>query len=74
VWAEVHAGSLAAEAGGVEEQAVCGAEPLYLTLSLIIEEGLPRETLRRVLHSAADGQVVDGAVDGQPADVAAGEE
>lgn len=40
--------------GTVNDLAVCGAEPLYLTLGLIAEEGLPRQTLRRVLRSAAD--------------------
>jgi hydrogenase expression/formation protein HypE len=39
--------------GTVNDLAVCGAEPLYLTLGLIAEEGLPRATLRRVLQSAA---------------------
>ena len=37
----------------VNDLAVSGAEPLYLSLGLIIEEGLPVETLRRVLRSAA---------------------
>jgi hydrogenase expression/formation protein HypE len=40
--------------GTVNDLAVCGAEPLYLTVGLIAEEGLPRETLRRVLRSAAE--------------------
>src|SRR5450755_206887 len=40
--------------GAVNDLAVSGAEPLYLSLGLIIEEGLPVETLRRVLRSAAD--------------------
>jgi hydrogenase expression/formation protein HypE len=40
--------------GTVNDLAVCGAEPLYLTLGLIVEEGLTRETLRRVLRSAAE--------------------
>jgi hydrogenase expression/formation protein HypE len=37
--------------GTVNDLAVCGAEPLYLSLSLIIEEGLPLELLRRVVLS-----------------------
>ena len=37
--------------GTVNDLAVCGAEPLYLSVGLIIEEGLPLETLRRVIHS-----------------------
>ena len=35
----------------VNDLAVSGAEPLYLSLALILEEGLPLETLRRVVHS-----------------------
>jgi hydrogenase expression/formation protein HypE len=46
-------GSLAVH-GTVNDLAVCGAEPLYLTLGLIAEEGLPLATLRRVLRSAAE--------------------
>jgi hydrogenase expression/formation protein HypE len=37
--------------GAVNDLAVCGAEPLYLCLALILEEGLPLETLRRVVES-----------------------
>jgi hydrogenase expression/formation protein HypE len=37
--------------GTVNDLAVCGAEPLYLSLGLILEEGLPLETLRQVVHS-----------------------
>lgn len=40
--------------GTVNDLAACGAEPLYLSLGLIIEEGLPLETLRRVVRSVAD--------------------
>lgn len=39
--------------GTVNDLTVCGAIPLYLTLGLIIEEGLPLETLRRVVASVA---------------------
>ncbi len=46
-------GSLAVY-GTVNDLAVSGAKPLWLTLSLIIEEGLPFEMLDRVIHSVAD--------------------
>ncbi len=45
-------GSLAVH-GTVNDLAVSGAEPLALSLALVLEEGLPVETLRRVLESAA---------------------
>ncbi|MEH2214589.1 hydrogenase expression/formation protein HypE [Nostoc sp.] len=37
--------------GTVNDLAVSGAKPLYLTCSVILEEGLPVETLRRVANS-----------------------
>ncbi|MFN6519572.1 MAG: hydrogenase expression/formation protein HypE [Nostoc sp. CreGUA01] len=37
--------------GTVNDLAVSGAKPLYLTCSVILEEGLPVETLRRVVTS-----------------------
>lgn len=37
--------------GTVNDLAVSGAKPLYLTCSVILEEGLPVETLRRVVAS-----------------------
>lgn len=37
--------------GTVNDLSVCGAEPKYLSLSFIIEEGLPMETLRKVVAS-----------------------
>ncbi len=37
--------------GTVNDLAVSGAKPLYLSCGLVIEEGLPVETLRRVLRS-----------------------
>ena len=52
--------------GTVNDLAMCGAEPKYLSLALIIEEGLPAEDLRRVVASiksaaeAAGVQVVTG--------------
>jgi hydrogenase expression/formation protein HypE len=48
--------------GTVNDLAVCGALPQWLSLSLILEEGLPLATLRRILDSvksaAADCDVV----------------
>jgi hydrogenase expression/formation protein HypE len=52
--------------GTVNDVAMCGAVPMYLSCSLIIEEGLPLETLERVLDAmgkaAADTgvQIVTG--------------
>jgi hydrogenase expression/formation protein HypE len=52
--------------GTVNDLAVSGAKPLYLSCGLVLEEGLPIETLRRVLRSmklAADEagvQIVTG--------------
>jgi hydrogenase expression/formation protein HypE len=52
--------------GTINDLAVCGAEPLYLSLALIVEEGLPLETLKRVVGSTRDAvrfcgvQVVTG--------------
>ena len=37
--------------GTVNDLAVCGAEPKYLSCALIIEEGLPMDELRRVVDS-----------------------
>lgn len=45
-------GSLAVN-GTVNDLAVSGAKPLYLSLSLIIEEGLSMETLWRLVQSVA---------------------
>lgn len=39
--------------GTVNDLAVAGARPLWLSIALIIEEGLPFETLRRIVHSIA---------------------
>lgn len=39
--------------GTINDLAVGGAKPLVLSLSIIIEEGLETEVLRKVLHSAA---------------------
>lgn len=40
--------------GAINDLAVSGAEPLYLTLGLIVEEGLPLEAFRRVIRSVAE--------------------
>jgi len=37
--------------GTVNDLAMCGARPLYLSCGLILEEGLPMETLRTVVES-----------------------
>jgi hydrogenase expression/formation protein HypE len=37
--------------GAINDLAVCGATPLYLSLALILEEGLELEFLRRVIRS-----------------------
>jgi len=37
--------------GTVNDLAMCGARPLYLSCALILEEGLPMETLWRVVES-----------------------
>ncbi|MDZ7741095.1 MAG: hydrogenase expression/formation protein HypE [Bacteroidota bacterium] len=40
-------------AGTVNDLAVSGAKPLYLSCSFIIEEGLPMETLEKIVRSMA---------------------
>jgi hydrogenase expression/formation protein HypE len=45
-------GSLAVN-GTINDLAMCGAQPLYLSAGFILEEGLPIETLRRVVESMA---------------------
>jgi hydrogenase expression/formation protein HypE len=52
--------------GTVNDLAMCGAKPLYMSVGLILEEGLPMETLWRVVQSlqtaaaAAGVQIVTG--------------
>lgn len=52
--------------GTVNDLAMCGARPLYLSAGFILEEGLPLETLERVVESmrraadAAGVQIVTG--------------
>ena len=47
--------------GTVNDLAMCGARPLYLSCAFILEEGFPMESLRRVVESmritAAESQV-----------------
>jgi hydrogenase expression/formation protein HypE len=52
--------------GTVNDLAMCGARPLFLSAGFILEEGLPMETLQRVVESmqkaaaAANVQIVTG--------------
>ena len=46
--------------GSVNDIAVAGGEPLVLSLGLILEEGLPRALLRRVLDAARDAAAACG--------------
>lgn len=40
--------------GTVNDLAMCGARPLFLSVAFILEEGLPTETLRRVVESVRE--------------------
>ncbi|MEQ9640572.1 MAG: hydrogenase expression/formation protein HypE [Alphaproteobacteria bacterium] len=40
--------------GTVNDLAMCGARPLYLSIGLILEEGLPLDVLRRIIGSMRD--------------------
>ncbi len=40
--------------GTVNDLAMCGARPVYLSVGCILEEGLPLETLRRIVRSMRD--------------------
>jgi len=44
--------------GTVNDLAMCGARPLYLSVGLILEEGLPLDTLRRILTSMRDAAAI----------------
>ena len=46
--------------GTVNDLAMCGAEPKYLSCALIIEEGLPFEQLEKVLNSMRDAATAAG--------------
>ena len=52
-------GSLAVY-GTVNDLAMCGAKPLYLSTGFILEEGLPHETLERVVTSMAEAARASG--------------
>ncbi len=44
--------------GTVNDLAMCGAKPLYLSVGFILEEGLPLDTLRRIVRSIRDAAAV----------------
>jgi hydrogenase expression/formation protein HypE len=46
--------------GTVNDLAMCGARPLYLSVGLILEEGLPLDMLRRVVGSMRDAAKAAG--------------
>ena len=46
--------------GTVNDLAMCGARPLYLSVGFILEEGLPIATLRRVAMSMRDAAATAG--------------
>jgi hydrogenase expression/formation protein HypE len=52
-------GSLAVY-GTVNDLAVCGAKPLYISLGLIIEEGLDKGTLERITSSIGKAAKISG--------------
>lgn len=48
--------------GTVNDLAMCGARPLYLSAGFILEEGLPVETLKRVVESMREAAAIAGIV------------
>ena len=52
-------GSLAVH-GTVNDLAMGGAQPLYLSVAFLIEEGLPMEALRRIVDSVRDAAAAAG--------------
>ncbi|MCX7899271.1 MAG: hydrogenase expression/formation protein HypE [Methylocystis sp.] len=46
--------------GTVNDLAMCGARPLYLSVGFLLEEGLPIDTLRRVVASMREAAVAAG--------------
>ncbi|MEO8593879.1 MAG: hydrogenase expression/formation protein HypE [Candidatus Solibacter sp.] len=46
--------------GTVNDLAVCGARPLYLTAGFILEEGFPTADLKRIAHSMAEAAAAAG--------------
>ena len=53
-------GSLAVN-GAVNDLAMCGAEPLYLSVGFILEEGFAIDDLKRVVHSMKTAAAQTGA-------------
>lgn len=49
-----------AVAGTVNDLAMCGATPLYLSCGVVLEEGLPVQVLRRVVASMRDTAALAG--------------
>ena len=54
-------GSLAVH-GTVNDLAMCGARPLYLSAGFILEEGFPMEELRSLVHSMQQAAKASGVV------------
>lgn len=52
-------GSLAVH-GTVNDLAMCGAKPLYLSVGFILEEGLPQADFRRIVRSMRDAAAAAG--------------
>ncbi len=48
--------------GTVNDLAMGGAKPLFLSLALILEEGLPLDTLRRVMESIRFAAALAGVI------------
>lgn len=48
--------------GTVNDLAMCGAQPLYLSAGFILEEGLPMDTLRRVVASMHEAAAAAGVL------------
>ncbi|MBA3725486.1 MAG: hydrogenase expression/formation protein HypE [Armatimonadetes bacterium] len=46
--------------GTVNDLATCGADPLYLSLALILEEGLEMDVLRKIVDSVAEAARLAG--------------
>jgi hydrogenase expression/formation protein HypE len=46
--------------GTINDLAMCGAQPLYLSVGLILEEGLPLTTLRSIIASMSKAALVSG--------------
>jgi len=46
--------------GAINDLAVCGAVPMYLSIALILEEGLPLDVFRRVIRSMKEASQICG--------------